>query len=315
MQQQLLNARSVVTRTNIESLRRLILENIDLIKYQLNPLEQQLLIDDLFLPLDLADLLKILKLLLKFKEKYFVEILMEFYSLKWICVQNVSERDWEEWINLIFSINSRFSLDLSRVFTDFLMVLKYSRSAIGSATGSSSGIEFEKFLEKVTRTGNLQLFFKSLASSGSEEVCIHIIASLVLKCTMYEQELFLVHYLDFLVLNGSSLLQNCHRFTNMTRIKDKQENSLKMVLENRFFQKFQDYQRMHLLIHSISVNQEYLVQFTKSLIRNWGNSNLILSNSVKSCVNYTNFLLLALEHLGESFLANLKLQVINGNFL
>ena len=171
-------------------------------------------------------------------------------------------------------------------------------------------------MEKVTRTGNLQLFFKSLANSGSEEVSIHIIANLVLKLTMYEQELFLGYYLDFLVSENSfGFLQNCHRFTNMIRIKDHQEYSLKMVLENRFFQKFQDYQRMHLLIHSISVNQEYLVQFTKSLIRNWGNSKLILSNSVKSCVNYTNFLLLALEHLEEPFIANLKLQVINGNFL
>lgn len=305
MQLAILQAREFVTRTNIQSFRKLVLENIDLIHSNLNPLEQELLVNDLFLPLDLKDLNKLLQIIIKFKNMEFLRILLEFYSMEWISNQRVLEDDWEEWVNLIYSVNYRFSIQNSqKIFQEFFRVLS-----------TKNGLQLEKIIAKATRVGDLNPFFEILQGYAKVED----IYPLLLKLTMFEQESFLSKLLEFMASTetqhsreSETFYRNCDIFYKLSGLQGEHDHSLLMILKNRFFKKFHDYTSNHLLIHSLSANQDFLLKFAQSLIKNWGNQSLVSSNSIKSCIGYTQLLLLVLEHMQDPFLPNLKLDIISG---
>ena len=287
----LLNSRAYINRKTLNSFRVLILSHLNEIYSHLSPIEQDLLIDDLFHPLDVKDLISILKLLLKFKKIYFLNVILEFYSLDWIVKskENV-EKDWENWISLIFHVQIAFKLNSNTFFGDlFTLVIRILKDVKDL---TDFGIELDKIIAKATRTNNLREFFILL----DEEEDLDI-SNLIMKLSFYEQEMFLYQYLIYLE-EKNDLESSSKKFFKIAGIRDSRDHSLKMTIKSRFFSnRIQEYGKMHLLVHSIAVNQVYLLTCAKYLIRNWANSNLISSNAIQSCKHYYCFLLLIINHI------------------
>jgi hypothetical protein len=257
-------------------------------------------VNDVFIPLDSQDAIKLLQILTKFKSVQLIEFIVEYYSLSWILNSSLLDPlDWEEWINIQFSIKIKLSIDAPGGL--YRSCLKDYEACI------SKGLQVDKILAKATRVGDLNNFFMVLKDLKKYE----IIHNLLLKLTMFEQEVFLSKYLEYLS-EDVDLFKGCDYLAKIVLSKNK---ALVMVLENRLFLKFRDYKTNHLLVHALSANQELLSGFAKSLLNNWGNQGLVDSNSVKSCISYTNLLLLVLEHLQEKYLTMIRLNLISGNII
>jgi hypothetical protein len=296
----LVTARSFLTRNNIQSFRKLLLQHLDIIYSKLDLLEQESLVNDLFIPLDPKDLVQLLSLLVKFKRIELIRFVVEYYSLDWLLDQNLDYLDWEEWINIQFAISVKFSISANvKLYTDLLQ--NYDKTA-------KSGMEVYKILAKAIRVGDVLVFLQILKDCQKYQ----IVSDLLVGLTMFEQEVFMSKYLEFLALDSTlEFSESCRYLKGIVESKD---CSLVMVLENRLFLKFQDYQTNHLMVHAFVYSQDRLSRFAKSLIENWGNKGLVLSNSVKSCVNYTKLLLLVLEHLQDEYLSRIRMNLISGIF-